>query len=119
MIWYALLCFGVFVLLTTWWIYYATPIGPPATLIVNGGYMTLTFLVFHQVRRRLGDRLGYASFVAFWLAFEFLYLRAQINFPWLILGNGFANDVTADPVVRMDRGPGRIALGAGHEPAGI
>jgi apolipoprotein N-acyltransferase len=93
MIWYALLCFGVFVLLTTWWIYYATPIGPPATFIVNGGYMTLTFLVFHQVRRRLGDRLGYASFVAFWMAFEFLYLRAQINFPWLILGNGFANDV--------------------------
>ena len=28
-----------------------------------------------------------------WLAFEFLYLRAQINFPWLVLGNGFANDV--------------------------
>ena len=80
-------------LLTTWWIYWATPIGPPATLIVNGGYMTLTFLIFHHTRRRLGDRLGYASLVIFWLAFEFLYIRAQINFPWLILGNGFANDV--------------------------
>ncbi len=93
MIWYAFLCFGAFVLLTTWWIYWATPIGPPATLLVNGGYMTLVFLVFHFTRRRLGDRLGYASLVVFWLAFEFLYLRAQINFPWLILGNGFANDV--------------------------
>ena len=93
MIWYALLAFGVFVLLTTWWIYWATPIGPPATLIVNGGYMTLTFLVFHHTKRRLGKRLGYASLVVFWLAFEFLYIRAQINFPWLILGNGFANDV--------------------------
>jgi apolipoprotein N-acyltransferase len=93
MIGYALLTFGVFVLLTTWWIYWATPIGPVATLIVNGGYMTLTFLVFHHTRRRLGDRLGYASLVVFWLAFEFLYIRAQINFPWLVLGNGFANDV--------------------------
>ena len=93
MIWYALLTFGVFVLLTTWWIYWATPIGPAATLIVNGGYMTLTFLVFHHTRRRLGDRLGYVSLVVFWLAFEFLYIRAQVNFPWLILGNGFANDV--------------------------
>jgi len=93
MIWYALITFGVFVLLTTWWIYWATPIGPAATLIVNGGYMTLTFLVFHHTRRRLGDRLGYVSMVVFWLAFEFLYIRAQINFPWLILGNGFANDV--------------------------
>ena len=93
MIGYALITFGVFVLLTTWWIYFATPIGPIATFIVNGGYMTLTFLVFHHTRRRLGDRLGYASLVVFWLAFEFLYIRAQVNFPWLILGNGFANDV--------------------------
>lgn len=93
MLWYALLTFSIFVLLTTSWIYYATWIGVPATVIVNGGYMTLTFLVFHYARRKLGDRLGYASLVIFWLAFEFLYIRAQINFPWLILGNGFANDI--------------------------
>jgi len=90
---YALLTFAVFVLLTTWWIYWATWTGPIASVIVNGGYMTLTFLVFHRVRRKLGDRLGYASLVIFWLAFEFLYIRAQINFPWILLGNGFANDV--------------------------
>ncbi|MCK5068646.1 MAG: apolipoprotein N-acyltransferase [Bacteroidales bacterium] len=93
MIGYALLAFVPFVLLTTWWIYFATWTGPVASVIVNGGYMTLTFLVFHHTRRRLGNRLGYASLVVFWLAFEFLYIRAQINFPWLVLGNGFANDV--------------------------
>jgi len=93
LIWYALLTFSIFVTLTTYWIYFATWIGLPATIIVNGGYMTLTFLVFHHSRRRLGDRLGYASLAIFWLAFEFLYIRAQINFPWLLLGNGFANDV--------------------------
>ncbi len=93
MLWYAVLTFSVFVLLTTWWIYWATWTGTVATVIVNGGYMTLTFLVFHRVRQRLGDRLGYAAFVVFWLAFEFLYIRAQINFPWLVLGYGFANDI--------------------------
>jgi len=93
MIGYALFTFIPFVLLTTWWIYWATWTGPIASVIVNGGYMTLTFLVFHRVKRRLGKRLGYASFVIFWLAFEFLYIRAQVNFPWIILGNGFANDV--------------------------
>lgn len=92
-IWYALLTFALFVLLTTYWVYWATPIGIIASVIVNGGYMTLTFLVFRFARRRLGDRLGYASFVVFWLAFEFLYIRAVINFPWLVLGNGFANDI--------------------------
>jgi len=90
---YALLSFTIFVVLTTWWVYWATWTGIVASVIVNGGYMTLTFLVFHRVKRKLGDRLGYASLVIFWLAFEFLYIRAQINFPWIVLGNGFSNDV--------------------------
>ena len=55
--------------------------------------MTLVFWLFHITRRKLGDRLGYAGLVVYWITFEFLYLRAQINFPWLILGNGFANDI--------------------------
>ncbi len=91
--WYAILTFGVFVTLTTYWVYFATWIGIVASIIVNGGYMALTFWVFHYARRKLGDRLGYASLVIFWLTFEFLYIRAEINFPWLVLGNGFANDV--------------------------
>lgn len=91
--WYALLTFGVFVTLTTYWVYFATWIGIVASIIVNGGYMALTFWVFHRTRKKLGDRLGYASLAVFWLTFEFLYLRAQVNFPWLVLGNGFANDV--------------------------
>jgi apolipoprotein N-acyltransferase len=93
MIWYALLTFALFVLLTTYWVYWATPVGIIASVIVNGGYMTLTFLVFRLVKRKLGERLGYASFVIFWLAFEFLYIRAVVNFPWLVLGYGFANDI--------------------------
>ena len=91
--WYAALSFGLFVLLTTWWVYFASWIGIVASIIVTGSYMTLTFWLFHLIRRGLGDRLGYAAFVCFWLAFEFLYIRAQVNFPWLVLGYGFANDV--------------------------
>lgn len=93
MLGYAFLTFGLFTVLTTYWVYWATWTGIVASVIVNGGYMTLTFLVFHRTRRKLGNRLGYASLAIFWLAFEFLYIRAQINFPWIILGNGFANDV--------------------------
>ena len=91
--WYAALSFGLFVLLTTWWVYFASWIGIVASIIVTGSYMTLSFWLFHLIRRGLGDRLGYAAFGCFWLAFEFLYIRAQVNFPWLVLGYGFANDV--------------------------
>ena len=92
-VWYGIITFAVFVLLTTYWVYWSTWVGIIASVIVNTFYMTLTFWLFHFTRRKLGDRLGYASLVVYWLAFEFLYLRATINFPWLVFGNGFANDV--------------------------
>ncbi len=90
---YAILTFSLFVLLTSYWVYFATWIGIVAAVILNTLYMSLTFWLFHITRRRLGDRLGYASLVVYWLAFEFLYLRAEVSFPWQVLGNGFANDI--------------------------
>jgi len=91
--WYVVLAMALWVLLTTFWVYFATWVGIVASVIVNTMYMALTFWLFHFTRRRLGDRLGYASLVFYWLTFEFLYTRAQVNFPWLLLGNGFAKDI--------------------------
>jgi apolipoprotein N-acyltransferase len=90
---YGIIAFMVFNILTSWWVKNAAWVGIIASVVVGTLYMTLVFWLFHITRRRLGNRLGYASLVVYWLTFEFLYLRAQINFPWLTLGNGFANDV--------------------------
>ncbi|MEN8157788.1 MAG: apolipoprotein N-acyltransferase [Bacteroidota bacterium] len=90
---YTILAFALFVGMTTYWVYFATWVGIVASVILHTLYMTLTFWLFHFTKRRLGDRLGYASLVVYWLTFEFLYIRATVNFPWLILGNGFANDI--------------------------
>jgi apolipoprotein N-acyltransferase len=92
-VWYTIITFALFILLTSYWVYFATWVGIVGATIVNTAYMSLTFWLFHITRRRLGDRLGYASLVAYWLAFEFLYLRAVVNFPWQVLGNGFSNDI--------------------------
>lgn len=92
-IWYGIISFALFNLLTSYWVKYAAWVGIIAAVIVGTLYMTLVYWLFHLTRRKLGDRLGYAGLVVYWLTFEFLYLRAQINFPWLILGNGFANDI--------------------------
>lgn len=92
-VWYAALTFFIFNLLTTWWVKNASWVGVIAALIINTSVMTFTFWLFHMVHRRLGDRLGYLSLVLFWTASEFLYINALVNFPWLVLGNGFANDV--------------------------
>ena len=90
---WSLLAFAPFILLTSYWVWFAAWVGMVGAVIVNSLYMSLVFWLFHVTRRRLGDRLGYASLVVYWLTFEFLYLRALVNFPWQVMGNGFANDI--------------------------
>jgi apolipoprotein N-acyltransferase len=38
----------------------------------------------------MGDTLGYASLVLFWMSFEFIHLNWELSWPWLTLGNVFS-----------------------------
>ena len=90
---YAVITFMLFVLLTVWWVKNSVFVGLIASLIVNTTFMTVPFMLFHYVRRHTGNRLGYLSLVAFWIAFEYLFLNVQVNFPWILFGNAFAGDI--------------------------
>ena len=35
-------------------------------------------------------RLGYLSFIVYWISFEYLHINWELTWPWLTLGNGFA-----------------------------
>jgi apolipoprotein N-acyltransferase len=75
---------------TTWWIYYSTHEGAVFAILFNAVLMTVVLFLFHRMRRSFGPLPGYASFVIFWLAFEYLHLRWELSWPWLTLGNAFA-----------------------------
>jgi apolipoprotein N-acyltransferase len=90
---YAIITFMLFVLLTVWWVKNSVFVGLIASLIVNTTFMTVPFMLFHYVRRHTGNHLGYLSLVAFWIAFEYLFLNVQVNFPWILFGNAFAGDI--------------------------
>lgn len=47
-------------------------------------------MAFHFTKRKLGASAGYISFVAYWMAFEYLHLNWEITWPWLTLGNVFS-----------------------------
>jgi len=91
---YAAITFFVWNSLTTWWIYNATFIGLVAAVLVNTLLMSSTFWLFHISKRSFGKSFGNYSFIIFWLAFEYIYLNAEISWPWLTLGNGFAKDIS-------------------------
>jgi apolipoprotein N-acyltransferase len=90
---YASLTFFLWNTLTTWWIVNATIIGACTAVFLNTFLFSLVFWFYHITRKISGNVIGCISFVAYWTAFEYLYLNAEISWPWLNLGNGFANNI--------------------------
>lgn len=87
---YAYWCFFLFNLLTTWWIWFASPAGMFLAVLANALLMTFTFQLFHFTRLRMGNAWGYTSLPVYWIAFEHLHMDWDLSWPWLNFGNGFA-----------------------------
>jgi apolipoprotein N-acyltransferase len=90
---YASLTFFIWNCATTWWIANSSVIGCLTAVFVNTFLFSLIFWLYHIVRKKAGNFIGSLAFVAFWTGFEYFYLNAEISWPWLNLGNGFANDI--------------------------
>ena len=78
---------------TTWWIWNASPGGAIFAFVLNSLIMALTFQLFHFTKRRIGKFEGYIAFVLYWIAFEYIHYQWELSWPWLNLGNVFANSV--------------------------
>ncbi len=90
---YSFITFLVWNTLTIWWIYNSTLFGVVAAIIINSFLMALVFWIYHISRRKVGNKFTYFIFIAYWIGFEYFYFNFEISFPWLTLGNGFANNV--------------------------
>lgn len=93
--WWYYLFFVLWNAVTTWWVGMATVGGAVFAIAANALQMALIFGAFRLVKRRLKGALPYIFLAAAWIAWEKFYLTsAQISWPWLVLGNAFA-DTTA------------------------
>ena len=84
--------FFLFNLLTTWWIYFASPFGMAGAVLANALLMTFVFLLYHHVKYAAGEITGYLFLVSAWTGFEFLHMDWDLSWPWLNMGNGFGAD---------------------------
>ena len=80
---------------TIWGLWYSTPVGPFAATLISTFLNMLAFMLFHTVSKRARRALAYTLLVAGWIATEYWYTVGEFSFPWLLLGNGFANDTWA------------------------
>lgn len=90
--WISSITFLIWNALTTWWVWKTTALGTIGMIVLNSLFMTCVFWVYHFVKTRLYDnKKGYYLLIIFVLAFEYLHLNWQINWPWLNLGNVFSH----------------------------
>ncbi len=90
---YAYLAFVGWNALTCWWIVHATLVGMILVVFLNACFMATVWWLFHLFRRNYKSRISGLALVSVWLAFEFAHHYWDIEWPWLTLGNGFADQV--------------------------
>jgi apolipoprotein N-acyltransferase len=89
LIYCSLLLWNIF---TTWWVWNASPGGSIAAIVFNTLFMSVVWWTFDIVTRKTGNFLSYTFLISFWMAYELLHLNWDITWPWLVLGNVFANN---------------------------
>ncbi|REC47942.1 apolipoprotein N-acyltransferase [Chryseobacterium pennipullorum] len=92
------LCFVIWNIVTTGWLYGSkNPDGSHSLMavvfpvLVNSLLYSLVFQCYHWYKNAQGTYWGLAFFIAIWMSFEKFHLGWELTWPWLNLGNAFAD----------------------------
>ena len=75
---------------TTWWIWNAAAIPSIAAIVANSLLMCLPWWFYHSFKQKYSSRPAYIALISCWMLFEYLHLNWQLSWPWLSVGNVFA-----------------------------
>ncbi|MEG1910365.1 MAG: apolipoprotein N-acyltransferase [Bacteroidales bacterium] len=88
---YSFIAFLLWNILTTSWVYNSTP-AAIAAFLINAILMSFVIHFYHISRLRFFNKGRHLFlFPIYWIAFEYFHLNWDLSWPWLTLGNGFAN----------------------------
>jgi apolipoprotein N-acyltransferase len=62
--------------------------------IFNASLMSLVFVLVYKLKKQMGDKYAYLAISIVWLAFEYLHLNWEMTWPWMSLGNVFAEQTS-------------------------
>lgn len=92
------LCFLIWNIVTTGWLYGAkNPDGSHSLfalvvpVLLNSLFYSVIFQFYHLYKKAQGTYFGLVFFVAIWMVFEKIHLSWELTWPWLNLGNAFAD----------------------------
>ncbi|OWK73499.1 apolipoprotein N-acyltransferase [Flavobacteriaceae bacterium JJC] len=92
------ICFAIWNVVTTSWLYGSkNPDGSHSLLavvipvIINSLLYSFVFQLYHWYKNAQGTYFGLVFFVAIWMGFEKFHMSWEFTWPWLNLGNAFAD----------------------------
>ena len=86
---YAFHAFVIWNVMSTYWVTNTALVAGIVAIWANAFLMTLPILLFHTTKK-LMPKVGYLAFIAYWLTFEYGHLQWELTWPWLTIGNSFA-----------------------------
>ena len=99
--WYYYLAFLGFNIAATFWIWFVSPAGAIAAILLNALQMAAVFSLYRWsgriLRRKVknpvrAEACALFFFLLAWLAWEHIYFDIELSWPWLCLGNSFATN---------------------------
>lgn len=88
---YVLLSMVIWNACTTWWMWNSTSVGAVAAIMVNSLLMCLPWWGYFAIKKKYAATISLTLLVCFWMGFEYIHLNWELSWPWLTLGNAFAN----------------------------
>lgn len=86
---YAFHLFFIWNAIATFWVTNTALAAGLFAIIANALLMSIPVGLFRLTDKYL-PKFGLASFIAYWLSFEYLHMHWDLSWPWLTLGNAFA-----------------------------
>lgn len=87
---YSYLTFLLWNILVTWWVVYASFGGALLAFFANALLMSLVFLLYSSLKRRINKPWTPWLLIPLWLAWEYGHTLWDLTWTWLSLGNVFA-----------------------------
>lgn len=81
--------FIVWNVVATYWVMNTAFVAGLFANFVNSLLMCIPFLLY-LISKKYMPKLGFMPLIAYWLCFEYIHLQWELTWPWLNLGNGWA-----------------------------
>ena len=84
------LCFFLWNIVTTWWIYNSTEFGALFAILVNSSFYSIIIVIYRISLNYIPKITSQILLLSMWISFEKFHLDWDFSWPWLNLGNVFS-----------------------------